>query len=303
MDAQAETTRLTLGPLLFNWPVEQRRDFYFRIADEAPVDTVCVGEVICSKRTPFFAPYLPDVIERLQNAGKEVVLSTLALVSTDRETDELRDAADSGLIVEANDFAAVSLLRDTPFHVGPFVNVYNEATVAYLANRGAGRVCPPVELPAESLGVLARADLTEIEVQAFGRAPLAVSARCYHARAHGLHKDGCQYVCEKDMDGMTVETLDGDAFLAVNGIQTLSYRYLNLIEDLVPLVEAGITRFRLHPHDIDMVAVAMAFRRVLDGDIPPAEATAHLGEIAGSLPFCNGFLHHAEGAALIRPAE
>jgi len=40
---------LTLGPLLFNWNPEQRRDFYARIADEAPVDCVYLGEVILLK--------------------------------------------------------------------------------------------------------------------------------------------------------------------------------------------------------------------------------------------------------------
>jgi len=31
---------LTLGPIPFHWSAEARRDFYARIADEAPVDTV-----------------------------------------------------------------------------------------------------------------------------------------------------------------------------------------------------------------------------------------------------------------------
>ena len=58
-------TKLTLGPLLFNWTAEQRRDFYARIADEAPVDTVYLGEVVCPKRLPFFQGDLPDIAERL----------------------------------------------------------------------------------------------------------------------------------------------------------------------------------------------------------------------------------------------
>ena len=43
-DQQSE---LTLGPVLFNWNPERWRDFYFRIADEAPVASVYLGEVIC----------------------------------------------------------------------------------------------------------------------------------------------------------------------------------------------------------------------------------------------------------------
>ncbi|MDP6661297.1 MAG: U32 family peptidase, partial [Alphaproteobacteria bacterium] len=69
---KGSSAHLTLGPVLFNWAPERWRDFYFRIADEAPLDTVCVGEVVCSKRAPFFAPYLADVVERLGSADKEV---------------------------------------------------------------------------------------------------------------------------------------------------------------------------------------------------------------------------------------
>ena len=50
----AAPTELTLGPNLFNWAPESWRDFYFRIADEAPVSIVYLGETICSKRAPLF---------------------------------------------------------------------------------------------------------------------------------------------------------------------------------------------------------------------------------------------------------
>jgi collagenase-like PrtC family protease len=77
--------QLGLGPVLYNWAPERWRDFYFRVADEAPVDVVSVGEIVCSKRSPFFAPYLPVVIERLRDAGKQVLLGSLILVSQRRE--------------------------------------------------------------------------------------------------------------------------------------------------------------------------------------------------------------------------
>ncbi len=78
------TAKLTIGPLFFNWPLERQRDFYLRLADEAPVDSVCLGEVVCAKRVPFLEPLWPEVIERLGRAGKEVVLSTPALVMGER---------------------------------------------------------------------------------------------------------------------------------------------------------------------------------------------------------------------------
>ncbi len=301
----ARGAKLTLGPLLFNWPAEARRDFYFRIADEAPVDTVCLGEVVCSKRAPFFQADLPEAVARLQRAGKEVVHATLVLVMTERERCDLAalTAAES-LFVEANDLSAVALLDGRSHTIGPFVNVYNEGTLAYLVRRGAVRVTLPFELPAGALEALAGAaqglePRVALEVQVFGRAPLAISARCYHARSHGLHKNNCQYVCEADRDGMVLDTLDGRPFLAINGTQTLSHKIGNLVAELPALRAMGIERFRLSPQDLDMVAVAATYRAVLDGDLEAAAALERLAVLAAFAPFSNGFYHGVEGAARI----
>jgi collagenase-like PrtC family protease len=294
---------LTLGPLYFHWPPEVRRDFYFRIADEAPVDSVCLGEVVCLKRMPFFEPYMDAVVERLRHAGKEVVFSTLALVMNAREMEAVRAlAAAPDLFVEANDVSAIALLAGRQHAVGPFINVYNEGTLARLVAHGATRVCLPVELPATSLAPLAASNEAELEIHAFGRLPLAVSARCYHARYRELSKDSCQFVCADDSDGLEVETLDGVPFLAVNGTQTLSQAYYSLIAELEALRGMGIHRFRLSPQDTDMVAVARIFRDVLDGRETAAAASEDLARLVDHAPFANGFFHGREGAALAAAA-
>ena len=129
--AKLAPPKLTLGPVLFNWPAEVWRDFYFRVADEAALDSVCLGEVVCSKRAPFLEPMLPDVVERLEAAGKEVVHSTLALIMSEAEMESVRAlAGEESFFVEANDISAVSLLAGRAHAVGPFVNVYNEGTLA-----------------------------------------------------------------------------------------------------------------------------------------------------------------------------
>ena len=61
--------KLTLGPVLFNWSTSAWSDFYARIADEAPIDRVIVGEAVCSKRSPFRIDASADVIERLSRGG------------------------------------------------------------------------------------------------------------------------------------------------------------------------------------------------------------------------------------------
>jgi len=275
---------LTLGPLLFNWPAAQRRDFYARIADEAPIDSVCLGEVVCAKRAPFSDPDLPEIARRLADGGKEVIYSTLALVMDDHDRALVAEIANaSDMLVEANDLGAIEILAGRTHVIGPFVNVYNEGALAWFAQRGARRVSLPVELPAAAIGALgARAGAVELEVTAFGRLPLAISARCYHARARGLHKDGCRYVCDEDPGGLSVETLDGQGFLAVNGLQTLSHGVAALTAEIAPLRATGIDRFRLWPQAVDMVAVARAYRDLLDGWLGPEEAA---GRLAGLVPF------------------
>lgn len=296
--------KLTLGPVLFNWAPESLRDFYFRMADEADVDTVHVGEVVCSKRTPFFEPFIPEVVERLAAAGKEVVLSSLALIMSDREIAQARDLAQSdGILVEANDISVAALMQGRPFVAGPLLNIYNEGTLATLAAMGATRVCLPAELSADAVAALAASTTMETEVQAFGRLPLAISARCYAARARNLSKDGCQYVCADDPDGMAVETLDEVPFLAVNGTQTMSYHTMDLLGDVAGLAARGIGRFRLWPQTCDMVAVSALFRAVLAGTIATDEAEDRLAALCPEAEFANGYIHGRPGHLFIEAAD
>ena len=296
--------RLTLGPLLYHWPADRRRDFYFRIADEADLDVVTLGEVVCAKREPFFADHLPAVIERLQAAGKEVVIATLALVTTTRELAAIGALAAAGLMVEANDVTAIQALAGRPFVSGPLINLFNEGTLDFLLRQGATRVVLPVELSAGAIGTLAAHNPTgQTEVAVFGRQPLAISMRCYHARAYGLHKDGCQFVCERDPDGLAADQLDGRGLLAVNGTQTLSHGYLVLLRELAGLRAAGVSHFRLSPQaGVDMTQVAARIRAVSAGTEAPDEAEAALRALTGPVPFINGYLHGREGMAWV-PAD
>jgi O2-independent ubiquinone biosynthesis protein UbiV len=299
MSMSVAPTELTVGPNLFNWTPGIWRDFYFRIADEAPVAVVYLGETICSKRAPLFDDYYQAVSERLAAAGKTVVHSTLGETASKVDRRLVSDVCEktSGLI-EANDASAAYYLRGRQHHVGPLMNIYNEETLRFLAGHGARNICLPIELPFSATRVLCTAAAAlnvSIEVQVFGRQSLALSARCYHARAHGRTKDTCRFVCENDPDGLVLATLEGKPFLAANGVQTLSYEYLNLVQEIPALKAAGVTRFRLSPHSCDMVEVATAFRGVLDGALSVEEALALLEELPFEAPFSNGFHHGRPG--------
>ncbi len=291
--------KLTLGPVLYHWAPERWRDFYYRIADEAPVDTVVVGETVCSKRAPFKQDYIPGVVERLEAAGKRVLHASLILISLPRERRQARELMQAeNAEVEINDLSCLSSLGERPFAAGPLVNIYNEASAGFLAERGATRICLPPELPLSAIAIIAAAlPQVTLEVFAFGRVPLAISARCYHARAHNLTKDNCRFVCEQDPDGMPVQTLDGAGFLSVNGVQTLSHNSASLIRDIPTLRNAGIASMRLSPQVCDMVKVARLFRDVIDERLDPEEAERRLGAVYPDVPLANGFLHGAPGHA------
>jgi collagenase-like PrtC family protease len=298
------TGKLVLGPVFYHWPAAALRDFYFRIADEADLDTVCVGEVVCSKRMSFFEDDLPVVVERLQRAGKEVVMSSLSLVSDQKEIAAMEAlAASAPGLVEANDVSVLRQLRGKPHAIGPLLNIYNEEALAFLVGLGAVRACLNPELPGTLITALARLSTIPLEVLVFGRLPLAISARCFHARAHDRHKDGCQFACGADPDGRLISTIEYVPFLTMNGLQTQSYTCGNLVHEIPEMARAGVQYFRLSPQSGDMVATASVFRDVIAGRTEPEVAVSQLTLLHPEMPFANGFYHSAPGHKFVTPAD
>ena len=295
-----EALKITIGPVPYLWPGEKWRDFYYRIADAPNVDAVTLGEVVCSKRDHFTRPFLAEAIERLTRSGKSVAVASLALVTQEREVAATRRLAAGGERVEANDLSALRLLAGRPHLVGPLVNVYNGATARLLARRGATRICLGPELPGTSIAsIIAETPQIEYEVFAFGRLPLAISARCAHARTKGNSKDNCQFVCGEDPDGLDVDTLDGQSFLTVNGVQTMSRHCQVLLGDLPRLAAMGVTHLRLSPQNCDMAAVAELYAGVRDGALAVEEGLERLSSIYSAAPFANGFQHGEPGMSWV----
>lgn len=287
---------LTLGPVLFLWEPAMWRDFYYRIADEADVDTVVVGEVVCSKRSHFHDALIGQVVDRLRAGGKSVRLASLALVTLERELQASHRLSRQSLEVEVSELSAHAAMAGKPHAVSPLVNVYNAATARVLAARGSTSICLPPELPISSIrAIVEGAPDVRFEVFAYGRVPLAISARCAHARVKGNTKDNCKFVCGEDPDGLAVDTLDSQHFLALNGVQTMSSTTQCLITDLPELLPAGISSLRLSPQVCDMAAVAETFREVVGGRLDPKEGLLRLRAIHTNAEFSNGFLHGLPG--------
>ncbi len=295
--------KLALGPLLYFWPREQVFDFY-RAAAHWPVATVYLGEVVCGKRRTMTPEAWLEIADLLAAAGKEVVLSTMALVEAESELLTQRRLAEVGRYpLEANDWGAVKLAAGRPFVAGPHLNLYNGETLALLAELGARRFVLPVELSAETLAQLQaeRPAGMEAELFAWGRLPLAFSARCFTARAHHLPKDDCQFRCADYPDGLLLESQEGHPFLAMNGIQTQSAQSANLIHALPQMAQLGVDRVRLSPQSRGMEQVVNGFAEVLAG-ADPAAVDARLQRLAPA-GTCNGYWWGQAGMDWQPPAD
>lgn len=290
---------LTVGPNLFFWEAEAVRAFYEAVA-RAPVARAVLGEAVCSKRLPFWQDEIPRAVEALLAAGKEVAITSLALVTLTRERRMTADLAGMGLPVEVGDLTALRHLREgDPFWVGPLVNVYNEGTLRWLAARGATRVCLPPELPLPSIRALAQVGRelgVAVEVWGHGRVPLAISGRCYHARLHDRAKDSCQFVCGDDPDGREVDTLDGQPFLAVNGVQTLSQSTASMALRAEALAEAGVSSLRLSPQSRGFAEICEGYAGRLAGRTTGAALAATLGSLVPGGRLSDGFPEGSAGA-------
>lgn len=232
--------KYALGPILYFWPKAEVEAFYQQ-AIHHECDIVYLGETVCNKRRELkFQDYL-SLAKELSRAGKQVVLSTMALLEAPSELIELRRYCDNGeFLVEANDMAAVNMMRQQsmPFVAGPALNIYNQKALELLSKQGMQRWCMPVELSRDKLAsILEQAkelgirNKFEVEVMAYGHLPLAYSARCFTARSENRAKDQCELCCIKYPKGRVTKSQEGQELFVLNGIQTMSGKCYNLAGD------------------------------------------------------------------------
>ena len=264
--------QLTLGPLQYFWRRDDVFKFY-RAAVQWPLDTIYLGETVCSKRRELGTRDWIALANELAESGREIVLSSLALLEAESDLSALTRLVDNGrLRVEANDIAAVQLLRERklPFIGGPGLNIYNHVALRLLRADGMQRLVLGIELGRELMQEFKNSGepLPEFEAIAWGRLPLAYSARCYTARALDLAKDDCGFRCIDYPDGLPLQTREGRPFLTINGIQIQSNEHCDLAPDIAELQAAGIRLLRLYPQVNDMAAVVARFREAFDSGLP-----------------------------------
>lgn len=286
--------QFALGAVLYCWPQADLNAFYQAVAT-SEADIVYLGETVCSKRREMkYSDWLAQA-KILADSGKQVVLSTLALIQSPSELSELRRYVENGeFLIEANDLAAVNLAaeRHLPFVAGPALNCYNAVTLRLLLRQGMVRWCMPVELSrdwlsniqrqCDELGILGR---FETEVFAYGHLPLAYSARCFSARAENLPKDECETCCQRYPQGRQVLSQEQQQVFVLNGIQTLSGYCYNLGNQLREM-QGAVDVVRLSPQGVETLAMLRRFRANQQGQAPltltrQAECNGYWLQLAG----------------------
>lgn len=292
---------LTVGPLLYYWPRAALLHFYAEVAESA-ADAVVLGEVVCARRHEMQPADWLALARDLTDAGKEVLLATQVLIESEADLRALRrtaeQAAQHGFMIEAGDASALNVLVESnvKFALGPHINVYSRATLAEQVRLGATRWVAPVELSLATIGQINMpAPLVPTEVFAWGRMPLAFSARCFTARHHHLSKDQCDWRCRDDADGLLLSTTDGQPFLVLNGIQTQSAAQQCLIGDAPALRAAGVTRLRLSPSSQRFAEVIASFDQVMNHGADAAQALAAVSALSLPGGLANGFAHARPG--------
>lgn len=287
--------KLSIGPIQYYWTRQQVFDFYDAVAETA-VDIIYLGEVVCAKRRQLKLVDWLMLARQLTDKGKQVVLSTLTLIEAQSELSSMRKICQQqDFMVEANDMAAVQMLIEQKSHfvAGAFINIYNHKSLAYLAKQGLARWLMPVELSGNALNSILhelaampeKIDI-ETEVYAYGRLPLAFSARCFTARAHQLAKDNCEFICEDYPEGLALNTQEQRRLFNINGIQTQSGDKYNLLEAIPEMQDMGVDILRLDPQAQGMLNVVETFSFACQGK--------SFTEIDNGQD-CNGYWYQQEG--------
>lgn len=293
---QMQNMKFSFGANLYFWQKQDLEHFY-NMAKNSSVDIIYLGETVCSKRRELKFDDWMALAKEIAASGKQVVLSTLALVEAAFEVRDIRRYVENGeFLIEANDLAAVNIAYENklPFVAGNALNCYNAQALRQLVTQGMTRWCMPVELSRdwlqktiESAEKLKIRDAFEVEVLSHGYLPLAYSARCFTARSEDRPKDQCELCCIKYPQGRAVYSQENQKVFVLNGIQTQSGFCYNLMHDIASM-QGLVDIVRLSPLGNETFDALYAFQKGSKGEELPENPMAEI-------EVCNGYWHGEAG--------
>ncbi|MBY6094464.1 hypothetical protein [Ferrimonas balearica] len=253
--AMNHSPRLSLAPNW--WPMARAEQHaYLDSLLDSPFERIYLGESVCSLRDRLAPRTLLTLAEQLQQAGKEVVLTSLTLLGSERDLALLEKLCQQQqFAIEANEMGAVGAAHEAglPFMAGQGLNIYNLASLDWLLSLGMTGYQPPLEMAQPVLSTLmAQAEASgsrarfELELLGYGQPPLAVSARCATARVAGRNRKRCDTVCQ-ERGAQRADSLEGDPMLLLNGVQVHGDRPIDLLDSLAILRELKLDWLRLDP--------------------------------------------------------
>lgn len=296
MTTGTKPTTFALGSLLYPWNATQIKQLYQDAANCSLISRVYLGEIVCAKRNPLLAKYLPIIVDELQAAGKQIIFST-PILHNDEESHQLmlsniELARQYQCPIEINDLAGLKHATGLEIIIGPYINTYNQASLAVFARNGAQRICPPFEVNRGVIADLATFGLP-LEVNIFGRVALSISSRCFIAHNLNIERDNCKLACFKHSAGFNAGSEQQELF-NLNGMQVQSAKIYNLIKEIPDLQSIAVHNFRINPTPEFSLNQISALITAQLSSTPDSFLTEQQNQL-----FANGFYHNQEGYKFI----
>ncbi len=276
-------------------------EFYHDEFPAGGIDTAYIGDVVCHERNILSNDDLQSIVKRLHRQGIKVCYSTLALCTTPVEIDYLKEVYRFFDGIEINMLGFMNLLKNNRFQdlgkkivLGPHLNIYNWKSAAFLKKFNPSLMVAPFELTLDSITDIIEKASIPMEITAWGNVSVALSWRCYTARAVGRTREECGKVCFEYPEGMTLKTVENEELFLVDGLQVKSAKTYCLVESLPRLINKGISSFRIYPHREHTTRILDVFRQVLAEELDHRTARTQLAPFAPS-GFCNGWLFQKAG--------
>lgn len=287
---------ISLAPAPITWGKKQIKEFYKKVA-LMPVDIAYIGETVCSKRSSFSIDDLKEITLILKENNKKVFISTLGLLTTTKEFEQVRKLFSIADGIEVNSLGVLSLLSEkTPgqeFVVGPFLNVYNKNSARAFLSLGASKIVLPAELSFKNISDIVSMT-KELEISVWGNITCAISWRCYSARSFDLERKNCKMKCMEYPDGILLKNVDDKDIFLIDGTRVLAARDYCLIEQLDELKSIGIKNIRINPSRKHTAEIVNIFKQAVNGEMPLKEASSELKKYS-TYGLSNGWFYSKAG--------